>query len=243
MLGRVHRGTPWQTIYLKSFAVSALTWRDWTGYASQDATATQPVNDWRLVSLLISLLNTNSPHNLLSVNERATEPWLTALDGIEVITNLSAVTSQTLTMASNSPQATLIAESIRATRAILPSQAFRTLGDILTVPELSVASPWLNTNSTIIVTRGISDEAYEMIPSQLLPRLRLDSLGTITLTNGFVRLDFTGFDGYAYAAQSSPNLTNWSTFSTNWPTNGVFSTSPLHATDVPAKYYRSALLP
>ena len=30
-LGRVHRGTPWQTVYLKSPAMDLPTWRIWTG--------------------------------------------------------------------------------------------------------------------------------------------------------------------------------------------------------------------
>ena len=30
-LGRVHRGTPWQTLYLKAPGTSLATWMQWTG--------------------------------------------------------------------------------------------------------------------------------------------------------------------------------------------------------------------
>src|ERR1035437_1876869 len=80
-IGRVHRGTPWQTVYLKSFGISNYplwfnNWRTWTGNAqlapnwngvnlgTLDAFYTQPTNDWRLASLVVSLLNTNAPPNL-----------------------------------------------------------------------------------------------------------------------------------------------------------------------------------
>ncbi len=66
-IGRVHRGTPWQTIYLKSTNILAyfnpiipanglLTWMDWTGDSdSSDAANEAPVMDWRLASWLTSM--------------------------------------------------------------------------------------------------------------------------------------------------------------------------------------------
>jgi hypothetical protein len=243
MLGRIHRGTPWQTLHLKSSQVDLTTWRDWTGYPLDDAALTTPVHDWRLVSLLARLLNTNAPQRLVSANERAADPWLVALNGITVITNHTSTSSEMLMMTSNSPQAGLIAEGIRATRASLPSQAFRTLGDVLAVPELTAASPWLNTNGSSALKRSMTDEAYEAIPSHLLSRLRPDSLGTITLSNGLARLEFTGFDGYPYAVQSSTNLNNWTGISTNSPTNGVFSIATPRTASPPPVFFRSVLLP
>ncbi|HQL80379.1 MAG TPA: hypothetical protein PLU91_19435, partial [Verrucomicrobiota bacterium] len=58
---------------------------------------------------------------------------------------------------------------------IFPNQAFRRLGDILTVPELTVASPFLNTN----VPPGnpnyaLNDAAYERLPQQIAGLLKVD---------------------------------------------------------------------
>src|SRR5206468_300857 len=56
-LGRIHRGTPWQTIYLKSPIVPPVTWLRWAGFVDPVAgLQMHPTNDWRLVSSLIPLL-------------------------------------------------------------------------------------------------------------------------------------------------------------------------------------------
>ncbi|MCX6917500.1 MAG: hypothetical protein NT167_31445, partial [Verrucomicrobia bacterium] len=86
-LGRVHRGTPWQTFYLKAPGPSLTTWIRWTGNnqlltnwnggyrLTYDAIFTHPTNDWRLVSLLVSLLHTNDARLLRSVNQTSTAAW------------------------------------------------------------------------------------------------------------------------------------------------------------------------
>lgn len=88
--------------------------------------------------------------------------------------------------------------------------------------------------------RGITDEAYERLPSQLLPLLRADSVGSVVQSNGNWHLQFTGFENYPYEVESSGDLSNWTAISTNYPTNGVFSI-PLN----PAgnQFFRSRLLP
>ena len=89
---------------------------------------------------------------------------------------------------------------------------------------------------------GISDEAYESLPVQLLPRLRSDSVASIALGDGMVEIRFTGQDGFRYAVECSTNLQDWIRVSTNQPVNGTFSVS-----EPPAfgenRCYRAALLP
>jgi hypothetical protein len=145
MLGRIHRGTPWQTIYLKSAGIDLASWTNWTGHRDlADAARTIPTNDWRLASLIASLLNTNHPLQLLSVNDRNTNTWLAIQDGLSALTNSSSDTELSsinplvqfdiLVVSSNSPQAAIIAEAIASNRASLPGQDFRRLGDILSTP-------------------------------------------------------------------------------------------------------------
>jgi len=90
---------------------------------------------------------------------------------------------------------------------------------------------------------GLSDAAYEMIPSQLLALLRPGSIASILQTGPTLQIQFTGADGYAYAVQTSSNLLNWTTISTNYPSNGVFSVVSTLSPAFSPRFYRSALLP
>lgn len=107
-VGRVHRGTPWQTIFLKSTNIllqaggpnyGLMTWAQWTGNPIlkpsllnpgmwvADAADTLPTNDWHLVSLLNGFFNTNDPRRLASPNLATIEDWKGLLNGITVFTN------------------------------------------------------------------------------------------------------------------------------------------------------------
>jgi hypothetical protein len=58
-----------------------------------------------------------------------------------------------------------------------------------------------------------------------------------------LKIQFTGFDNYAYAVESSSNLVDWVSVSTNFPTNGCFELiAPAGVTDA-QQFYRSVLLP
>jgi hypothetical protein len=91
-LGRVHRGTPWQTVYLKSTNVLALqdvigggqvtgsglgTWMPWTGnvYNFFDAQNTAPVQDRLLFDLFTATPNDDATRGELSVNVGADQPF------------------------------------------------------------------------------------------------------------------------------------------------------------------------
>jgi hypothetical protein len=239
-LGRVHRGTPWQTVYLKSAPVTPNAWQTWTGNSrAPDALLTQPTNDWRAVSLLASLLNTNNPHELLSVNQLNLATFSSTFsNGITVLTNIASSSLVSLLMDSNSPQTPVILDSINAIRSQQPGQYFHDVGDVLAAPELSVNSPWLNLNGS-----GITDLAYEIIPSQILASLRIDSVGILSQSNGQFQLQFTGFDGFSYEVQASTNLQDWFSIGIATPSNGVFTVTDPAGTSLGRRYYRSAIVP
>lgn len=268
-LGQIHRGTPWQTIYLKSsnfgitnlittpsvwavnFRIYADKWAKWTGNRSlAEGFYTRPVADWAAVALFQEWLNTNSPQQLLSINNSDPNAWLNVLDGLSVLTNNLSDAQlnpspkpqfDSLTITSNSVQAGNVVASIFATRASQGGGAFRELGELLASPALSLASPWLNQSSNIQLQRGLADEAYECLPAQLLSLVRADSIGTISPSAGVGRIEFTGFDGYAYAIEVSTNLLNWTVISTHYPTNGVFRFTDAGVSE--KKFYRSVLQP
>jgi hypothetical protein len=120
-----------------------------------------------------------------------------------------------------------------------PGHYLRGIGDVLATSALSVGSPWLN----LAVSNSITDQAYESIPSQLLPRLRPDSVGTIVVGAAGTQLHFTGFDDWRYAVQVSSNLRDWTSISTNSPFAGIFSITNAPVPGADLKFYRSALLP
>jgi hypothetical protein len=265
-LGQVHRGTPWQTLYLKAddvlnppgSAVGTNTWTAWTGdYNVPDAVSMAPVNDWHLASLIIALLSTNNFTQLMSVNDPNLTDWLSALDGLTISTNSAilpnhilpsgypfpAATLTGFVMSSNSPQAGSIANAIIQARGEQPNNTFTDIGEILSVSDLTEDSPWLNTTNAEQLDYGITDAAYEAIPAQLLLRLRPDSTGAVYLTNGGVNLQFSGGDALSYELQQSPDLVNWISISTNSPVQGSFN-FVIPSTQGSAQwFYRSVLLP
>jgi hypothetical protein len=243
-IGRVHRGTPWQTIFLKATNIldevyGTNTWENWTGNLNPcDAAAMVPVEDWHLASLLTSLLNTNNFAALFPVNNPSPNAWQGLLNGLTASTNIPDQFDFVL-ISSNSSQASLIANAIQSERAVLPEQSFSDVGDILAVHALDDQSPFL---AGLDATYGVSDAAYEIIPSQLLSLLRADSVGSVALSNSQPLVQFTGYDGHPYAIQTSSDLVNWVNISTNCPVNGVFSLTNLIMLDANQQFYRSILL-
>ena len=264
-LGNIHRGTPWQTIYLKPGDVLAEntnvggylsnigtnTWMQWTGdLDANDAPLSAPTRDWQVLGVLLPLLNTNDPTQLVSVNDSSPADWTNLLNNLNVLTNSTffpesgiVPTFDFFTMTGDSPQAALIVGAIADTRASQPNQKFQSLGDILQTPALSEYSPWLNRADDSQTAYGITDEAYEMIPSQLLPLLRMDSLGAILPNSGTWNLQFSAMDTYAYALQTSTDLIHWQIVSTNYPSQGIFTVPISPASDSQNHFYRSILLP
>ena len=216
-VGRVHRGTPWQTLYLKPEGCDPGQWRQWTGngvwmtnFAQlsainlfpvntrfTDSYLSQPTNDWRLLDLFTTALNENATRGQLSINQTSLAAWSAVLSGVIVHTNFDLTGKAGLTPlvvepagiydpfdTNTWPPVVRIVNAINDARAntnagrfIFPSQTFRRLGDILTVPELTVASPFLNTN----VPPGnpkyaLNDAAYESLPQQIAGLLKVDSV-------------------------------------------------------------------
>lgn len=257
-LGRVHRGTPWQTVFLKPSNQTMEQWLIWNNdnivitngnLISFDAAFTHPNNDWHIASLWAQWLNTNDLSTLLSINNPDTNAWAARLDGFTALTNSASGELDPITITSNSPPAGIIAQAIQTARAttnsingiVFPNHAFHDAGDVLATPELSIASPFLNiVGMNSLTANGITDEALEKIPTQLLPLLRVDSFGKIVPANGQLEMSFSGYDGHTYAIEASSNLTDWVIISSNCPSGGNFGIT--NATASGQQYYRSVLL-
>ncbi len=246
-LGRVHRGTPWQTIYLQADAVPMSTWLQYGGEPRA-----HPTNDWRMAELLASLFNTNDVRPLRSVNTTNLNAWAATLDGLTVLSNNLANPQlgdtpqfDSITVTSNAPQMAVVVNGIHRTRTAQRGQYFADVAAFLSVRELSSASPWLNLPNDPSLKQirfGLTDEAYEALPSQLLSLVRADPVATVNRIGNSIELRFTAFDGYAFRVESSTDFATWTTVSEpHYSTNGAFSLT------VPAiagpQFFRAVLLP
>ncbi|MCX6896775.1 MAG: hypothetical protein NTZ16_15050, partial [Verrucomicrobia bacterium] len=192
-LGRVHRGTPWQTVYMKSATVDINTWIKWTGNADKnDAILTQPQKDWHLFDLFTTAPNANATRGQLPIHQTGLAAWSAVLGGVLTLSNNLAdadvpglypgffpsyaafpIEPAGVTGGTNSAMQRIV-DGINYTRASTNynNGSFKHLGDILSVPELSTNSPFLHLSLTNQM-RGISDAAYERVPQQIMSLLRL----------------------------------------------------------------------
>ena len=217
-LGRVHRGTPWQTVYLKSPTTDSNTWTKWTGnnlavtnfgqiatnlpplfgttnlvplYATNsagafvgvasDAIFSQPVNDRGILDLFTAAFNDNATRGQMSINQTNLAGWSAVLGGVVVLTNTTpqfgpVVISPAGAYAANAlPGIVRIVNAIndvRRTNSI--GQSFHRLGELLAVPELTTASPFLNNNIAVSAKNFPTDDAYERLPQQILGLVKAD---------------------------------------------------------------------
>ena len=112
-LGRIHRGTPWQTIYLKasdlglqpqtyttnlnssstwigSYAIFANKWARWTGNADlREGFLTRPITDRVLFDEFTTAFDENSTRGQLSINQTGLAAWSAVLSGVVALTNTS----------------------------------------------------------------------------------------------------------------------------------------------------------
>jgi hypothetical protein len=96
-LGRVHRGTPWQTVYLKATNIlnlaqalptradGLITWENWTGDLNLfDAYNAAPAQDQLLFDVFTTAFNDNATRGTLSVNQNHLAAWSALFSGIVV---------------------------------------------------------------------------------------------------------------------------------------------------------------
>lgn len=184
-LGRVHRGTPWQTVYLKSSNVPDNTWWRWSGNTNLwDASHARPVRDRDLFDFFTTAPNENAARGRLSINQEGLAAWSAVLSGVPVLRNENGeVVATNIEPAAVSPEVAQIVNGINNVRLytnrngtlVYPNRQFQKLGDILDVPELTENSPFLNTNGLADkFADGISDAVMERIPQQIMSLLSLD---------------------------------------------------------------------
>lgn len=171
-IGRVHRGTPWQTVYLKASDIlkgpkGPATWGQWTGDAQYfDAANSAPVQDRQLFDLFTTRFNDNAAHGTLSVNQANLAAWSALFSGMVAISNsftpprsfmpIQPAYSPLIIPPAGGDVANSavgrIASSINNTRmntSLFPFAAFTHVGDILSAPALTEQSPFLHLSNYV----------------------------------------------------------------------------------------------
>ncbi len=189
-LGRVHRGSPWQTVYLKASNIlkatnGLTTWSKWTGYSNlQNVTNTAPLQDRALFDLFSTALNDNATRGRMPVNVGASgrpglAAWSAVFSGIAVppasLTNTYQVIDPAGVDQANS-RLYQVVTNINTARANFTNAdgvvgSFERVGDILSASALSERSPFLN----LANTNYNNDELYEWLPQQTMSLLTVSS--------------------------------------------------------------------
>jgi len=189
LIGRVHRGTPWQTVYLKSAGVTrARDWQKWTGNEYPlDAEISKPASDRRLFDIFTATVDENVTRGLLPVNQTNLAAWSAVFGGVVAVSNAAAATDlypyvvAPVSVDGPSGPMARIYSGISRTRTdtnLFPQQIFSRLGDILAVPELTDQSPYITTARKEDSTEaqrfrtGMTDPVYEWLPQQVMGLLK-----------------------------------------------------------------------
>ncbi len=196
-LGRVHRGTPWQTIFLKADPDALINGvnpnqQAWIG-SWVSTFDTYPTNDYALLDLFTAAPNDNAARGLLSVNQTNSAPWYALFSGIALNTNAPYLGAHSvgppigsnlvldptiigslvdgmyiITNGANNQPVTNFIAGINVLRSLEPDQTFHSLGSVFKSPILSTESPFLPGPAG-----DFKDEEVEAIPQQVAGLLKL----------------------------------------------------------------------
>jgi hypothetical protein len=202
-IGRIHRGTPWQTVFLKAtnvmsinqvengkyHAYGANTWTNWTGNInSYDASNTIPAWDRLLFDIFTSAINDNSTRGQLSVNVEAEKTndsmagiaaWSALFSGMVVPTSLTNTYTIIQPAGITNSTSTLgqIVTSINYFRS-----HFQNVDGLVGAFEHSgdiLATPQLTEQSPYLIgqdfTNGVNDQLMEWLPQQMMGLVRASS--------------------------------------------------------------------
>jgi len=174
-LGRVHRGTPWQTVYFKAAPPPVRGQDKWLEPGVHYSLRAHPTNDWALADVFTVAQHPNASRGRLSVNQTNGAAWSALLSGAEVSTVVDAGGQQVVTNAIIQPvlvepHVETIVRAINARREALPGKVFNSLREFMAIPQLTTNSPYLTPPyvSRIPPAGALTDRDYEAIPEKIL---------------------------------------------------------------------------
>jgi hypothetical protein len=169
-LGRVHRGTPWQTIFLKADANPGGAVGNYANWTQSWVTNSDsyPTNDYALLDLFTAVPNDNAACGLLSVNQTNQAAWSALLSGVIGFYGVGPTNGAAIQPGDVSYYVDTPTNGINPVRAAQRNGIFHHLGDILNAPTLTIQSPFV-----INATGPITDDVVERIPEQILGLLKV----------------------------------------------------------------------
>jgi hypothetical protein len=191
LLGRVHRGTPWQTIYLKP---DVAPMNQWTKQSLDGVfvpgrgtvSRSHPTNDWLLFDMFTTGLDERTGRGLVSINQTNMETWSALFSGILVLSNNVPFANLAEPRTYDEVFVRPFGDGDPATNGFFQiwtniynyqrarGRPLTSVGELIqNVPELTTRSPFLNQASSDQTMFGLDDFAYEQIPQQILPLLRV----------------------------------------------------------------------
>ena len=206
-LGRVHRGTPWQTVYMKSSTLKTNDWLTWCNdgiiitnsvngnqvTVTPDWWASYPINDYSLFDLFTVGVNDNATRGQLNVNQNGLAAWSAALSGVNVLSNtptgpVPVVISPAgvYDLSNNSP--TPVAQMVLGTNGINSTRAnlIVTNGPVFPNQVFQhagdvLATPALTVASPFLNTSALSTPTAGGINDEILERIPQQIMSLLTL--------------------------------------------------------------
>jgi hypothetical protein len=171
MLGRVHRGTPWQSVYWKAESTNDVEWAK----IHRGGRWSKPTNDWRLADMFTVAQHPNASRGRLSVNQTNVAAWSAVLSGVDLRTiQNNAVLTTNMQPVAIDPNRTIerLVEAINYHRRTMTGEVFSSVSELMGVPELTSQSLLLNTpfavNPPAMDTTPLRDKDFESIPEKIL---------------------------------------------------------------------------
>lgn len=195
-IGRVHRGTPWQTIYLKAAQANTRAFHQVIGgfpYSDREGTerrsaaaalAMHPGVDARLLDIFTTAVHPNATRGRLSINQTNLAAWSAVFSGVDLrLAHLQdddvrvwRPTNHIVEPDAIDPRLQRIVDGINEGRRRL-RRDYRRLSELVAVPELTSDSPYLEGEgfeSTAPVGFDLlADAEYERIPEQIFSLLKV----------------------------------------------------------------------
>ena len=183
-IGRVHRGTPWQSIYLKSPVTDSTEWMRWSGEVplllpgrlDLYHPSTHPTNDWKLPDLFTTAVGDVAARGLLSVNQNGRAAWAAVLAGVPVLTNNFSTNTGVMLIEPNTAEIRYMVDGINFARAFRQGGRFNYMGEILSADSITDRSPFIRIDRSdpAKLKYTPADGVMERIPQMILSLLKPD---------------------------------------------------------------------
>lgn len=180
-IGQVHRGTPWQTIYLKADpapAANAVIWTNWVHQIVETNGAivapNYPTNDWALLDLFTVAPNDNASYGTLSVNQTNVAAWAAVFSGTVLpvsggATKVFHPTNTEWILNGYSPYT--YTNSINYVRTRKSGKVFHRSGEILEARTLTINSPFISAGYQ--ADTNVTDRVLEALPQTSMAMLKV----------------------------------------------------------------------